>query len=56
MTRLPNRLHSMSKSNLPSFLPRKAGARSRGFGLLQVLLLIAVMAGLAAIGLSLIHI
>lgn len=30
--------------------PRRAPGRSRGFGLVQVLLLIAVMAGLAAIG------
>ena len=36
--------------SLPSPTPRPTARRARGFGLLQVLLLIAVMAGLASMG------
>lgn len=50
MTVLSTCLHSMPTLHLSPSLPRRAAARSRGFGLLQVLLLISVMAGLAAIG------
>ncbi len=42
-------LHSMTTHSIAP-PPRRAPSRSRGFGLVQVLLLIAVMAGLSAIG------
>lgn len=40
----------MPITSLPSPTPRPTARRARGFGLLQVLLLIAVMAGLASMG------
>lgn len=40
----------MPIASLPSPTPRPTARRARGFGLLQVLLLIAVMAGLASMG------
>lgn len=50
MARLPSFFYSMLPTPLTVPCPRSAPRRARGFGLLQVLLLISVMAGLATMG------